>query len=235
LSALAEQHKLPGRRRATPHAGYGHDLAGKSIGAGVGEEGLTATARPERADDATLMAAIAVQGSTAAFAPLFDRYAGRVKAFLMRAGASAEEAEEGAQEVMVTLWRRAGLYDPARASVSTWVHAMARNRRIDMARRAARGATADPGDPLLAPDPVEAAEAGHAARERDGRVRHALAALPEEQLAVIRLSFFAGLTQSEIAERLGAPLGTVKSRLRLGFRRLREALGDDFHTELLDE
>lgn len=190
--------------------------------------------RVEAASDEALMAMIVEDASTAAFAVLFDRYAGRVKAFLIRAGAGVEEAEEGAQEVMVGLWRKARLFDPAKASVSTWIYAMARNRRIDMVRRARRPEP-DPSDPMFAPDPVAAAETDYAARERDDRVRGALAALSEDQLAVIRLSFFAGLTQSEIAERLGAPLGTVKSRLRLGFRRLREALGDEFHGELLDE
>jgi RNA polymerase sigma-70 factor (ECF subfamily) len=207
----------------------------KTIGDRVREDDTLSPPGLEAADDAALMAEIAENASTAAFAVLFDRYAGRAKAFLRRAGASAEEAEEGAQEIMVALWRRAGLYDPRKASVATWIYAMARNRRIDMARRAARAAPPEGADPTFAPDPVAAAETDYAARERDERVREALASLSEDQLAVIRLSFFSGLSQSEIAETLGAPLGTVKSRLRLGFGRLREALGDDFHTELLDE
>jgi RNA polymerase sigma-70 factor (ECF subfamily) len=103
-----------------------------------------------------------------------------------------------------------------------------------MLRRARRSGP-DPEDPMFAPDPVAAAETGYAARERDGRVHGALAALSEDQLAVVRLSFFTDLTHAEIAEALGAPLGTVKSRLRLAFGRMREALGDDFKTELLDE
>ncbi|MEM6489716.1 MAG: sigma-70 family RNA polymerase sigma factor [Pseudomonadota bacterium] len=186
------------------------------------------------ASDELLLALIAREASRAAFVVLFDRYAGRVKAFLIRSGASQDEAEEGAQEVMVTLWRQARQFNAARAGASTWIYTIARNKRIDMLRRARRPEP-DPSDPLFAADPAASAETDVAADQRDGRVRRALQALSEDQLAVVRLSFFAGLSQSEIAERLGTPLGTVKSRLRLSFQRLRETLGEEFHGELLDE
>ncbi|MEL6578004.1 MAG: sigma-70 family RNA polymerase sigma factor, partial [Pseudomonadota bacterium] len=144
-----------------------------------------------------------------------------------------DEAEEGAQEVMVTLWRRAGQFDSSKAAVSTWLFTIARNKRIDMLRRQRRPEP-DANDPMFAPDPVESAEVSLAGEARDRRVRRALLALSEDQLAVVRLAFFSGLSQSEIAERLGTPLGTVKSRLRLSFRRLRETLGDEFQMELHD-
>jgi RNA polymerase sigma-70 factor (ECF subfamily) len=152
----------------------------------------------------------------------------------MSGGASHDQADEAAQDVMITVWRRAELYDPAKAAVSTWIFAVARNRRIDMIRRARR-ATPDPEDPLFQPEPEPDPAASAALADRDARVRLAIAALGPEQREVVRLAFFAGLTQTEIAERSGTPLGTVKSRLRLAFARLRAALGDDFSQELLDD
>lgn len=181
--------------------------------------------------DEALIDRIASASDRAAFTELFGRYAGRIKAFLIRSGAAHDEAEEGAQEVMVTLWRRARQFDAEKAAASTWIYTIARNKRIDMLRRARR-AEPDPSDPLYAPDPEPGAEASYSGLERDARVRAALAGLSEDQLAVVRLAFFAGLSQSEIAERLETPLGTVKSRLRLSFRRLRETLGDEFAVEL---
>ncbi|MEO0819177.1 MAG: sigma-70 family RNA polymerase sigma factor [Pseudomonadota bacterium] len=184
--------------------------------------------------DERLIAAIAENGSRSAFVELFGRYAGRIKAFLLRSGAAHDEAEEGAQEVMVTLWRRACQFDPQKAGAATWIYTIARNKRIDMLRRARRPEP-DPSDPLFNPGPEESAEIHFAGRERDIRVRRALTALSEDQRAVVRLAFFSGLSQSEIAERLETPLGTVKSRLRLSFQRLRDTLGEEFQMELLDE
>lgn len=179
------------------------------------------------------MARIAMRDRDA-FAALFARYAVRVKAFLISGGAAHDQADEAAQEVMITVWRRAELYDPAKAAVSTWIFTVARNRRIDMIRRARRPAP-DPEDPLFqpAPEPDPADSAANA--DRDARVRAAIMGLGDDQREAVRLAFFAGLTQTEIAERLGAPLGTVKSRLRLAFARLRAALGEEFSQELLDD
>lgn len=188
----------------------------------------------DQRSDEDLLAAIAVHRDRQAFARLFQCYAGRIKAFLMRAGAAGDEAEEAVQEVMVTLWRRAETFDPAKAAARSWIYAIARNKRIDLIRRARRPEP-DPEDPMFRPDPEQSAESRLAGAERDARVRAALVALPEDQLAVVRLAFFAGLSHGEIAERLATPLGTVKSRLRLSFRRLRGELGQDFEAELKDE
>lgn len=202
------------------------------------ETGAPAGARqdghgPEPTDEG-LLAAIASDRSREAFTLLFGRYAGRIKAFLMRSGAPHDEAEEGAQEVMVTIWRRAATFDPARASAATWIFTIARNKRIDMIRRTKRPEP-DPNDPQVRAEDQSSAEAHVSGRERDLRVRRALALLSEDQLAVVRLAFFAGLSHAEIAERLETPLGTVKSRLRLSFRRLRDELGNSFAEELRDE
>jgi len=185
-------------------------------------------------EDKRLLLAVATTRDRAAFRALFGRFAGRVKGFLMKGGAPGDLAEELAQEVMLTVWRKAAQFDPAKASVSTWIFTIARNRRIDSLRRQARPEP-DPGDPLFQPDPQLDAEAELRSASRDLRVREALAALSADQREVVALAFFAGLSHTEIAERLDAPLGTVKSRLRLAFLRLREELGKAFAEELTDD
>lgn len=184
--------------------------------------------------DADLVQAVAGNKDRDAFAELFRRYAGRVKGFLMKAGAPGDMAEEVAQEVMVLVWRKAGQFDATRASVATWIYTIARNRRIDLIRRSNRPAP-DPLDPAFQPDPEPDPAATIAVGERDAKVRVVLAELNADQRKVVELSFFVGLSHGEIAEELGLPLGTVKSRLRLALGRLRAALGDAFSGELRDD
>lgn len=183
--------------------------------------------------DAELIRAIAA-GDRAAFAGLFERYAARVKAFMLRAGASEQDADEIAQDVMVSVWRRAASFDPERAAASTWIFAIARNRRIDMIRQSRRPAP-DPDDPLFQPDPEPDGLVTISLAEREALVREGLATLPEEQREALRLAFYDGMSHGEIAERTGLPLGTVKSRIRLAFRHLRGALGDDIAEELVGD
>ncbi|KAA5804011.1 sigma-70 family RNA polymerase sigma factor [Alkalicaulis satelles] len=161
-----------------------------------------------------------------AFAALFNFYAPRVKAYLLRLNAGDTLAEELTQEVMLTVWRKAGQFDRTQASASTWIFRIARNRRIDAARRAARPAL-DETDPALQPEPCAPPDEMAHAAARDARVRKALEDLPGEQVELLRLAFFDGLSHRDIAERLGAPLGTVKSRLRLAFDKLRRVLDPD--------
>ncbi len=183
--------------------------------------------------DAVLLAGIAA-GDRTAFATFFARYGRRVKGFLMRWGTPEAEADELAQDVMVTVWRKAATFDPAKAAVSTWVFTIARNRRIDMVRRGARPAP-DPADPLFQPDPEPDQADVMARAQRDAEVRAALAALSPEQREVLGIAFYDGLSQSEIALRLDLPLGTVKSRMRLAIGRLRGVLGERFRAELQDD
>jgi RNA polymerase sigma-70 factor, ECF subfamily len=183
--------------------------------------------------DADLIRAIAADDRVA-FAALFDRYAVRIKAFMLRAGASEQDADEIAQDVMVSVWRRAASFDPARAAASTWIFAIARNRRIDMIRQARRPAP-DPEDPLFQPDPEPDGLLTVSLAEREALVREGLATLPAEQREALRLAFYDGMSHGEIAERTGLPLGTVKSRIRLAFRHLRGALGDDIAGELVGD
>jgi RNA polymerase sigma-70 factor, ECF subfamily len=177
------------------------------------------------ASDSALIVAVALR-DRGAFVALFDRYAGRIKAFALRRGASPADADEIAQDVMVAIWRRAETFDPARASAAAWIYAIARNRRVDFARRAARPAP-DPLDPFFRPDPEPDGFAAVDAAEREARLRDAVAGLAPEQRRVVVASFYDGLSHSEIALREGVPLGTVKSRIRLAFRHLHAVLGVD--------
>lgn len=172
-------------------------------------------------DWAAHMIAVRDKQDKAAFAALFQHFAPRTKGFLMKSGTDAALAEECAQDVMATLWNKAQLYDPARASVATWVFTIARNRRIDIARRAKR-----PEPELLdwaqddAPDQADIYEAAQETK----RLTAALADLPEKQRALIQRAFYGDLSHSEIAAETGLPLGTIKSRIRLALDRLRQKM-----------
>jgi RNA polymerase sigma-70 factor (ECF subfamily) len=174
-----------------------------------------------------------------AFALLFSHFAPRIKTFMIRAGMPAATAEELAQETMLTVWRKAAVFDPRVAAASTWIFTIARNLRIDHLRRArdrvtggdiaAGGAAGGAAGAAGAAEEADTAPDGEAvlfASERDSILRGALETLSREQAQVLQLSFFGDMPHGEIAARLGIPLGTVKSRLRLGLGRLRHALGD---------
>jgi RNA polymerase sigma-70 factor (ECF subfamily) len=173
---------------------------------------------------ADLIEAIAARQDRAAFAALFRYFAPRVKAFVMRGGADSEAAQEVVQEAMVLVWRKARSFDRARASAATWIFTIARNKRIDLIRRTSRPAI-DPEDWLTS----FASEAGDAdksvaAEQTYNRMKELLADLSADQLLVIHKAFFEDKTHTAIAQELGLPLGTVKSRIRLALGRLREAL-----------
>ena len=174
---------------------------------------------------AALIAAIARDADRTAFARLFGYYAPRLKSYLRRMRVEERLAEDLAQEVMLTVWRKAALFDPAKASAGTWIFTIARNRFIDTVRREKRP-DFDPSDPMLQPEEERPADDQMAGAEIGERVREAMRDLPPDQAEVVELSFLEGLPHSAIAEKLGIPLGTVKSRLRLAFARLRTALED---------
>lgn len=175
---------------------------------------------------AKLAAEVAENRDRAAFKELFDHFAPRIRSYLLRLNLELTEAEELTQEVMIVLWHKAALFDPSKSSLSTWLFRIARNRRIDAARRDRSGAL-DPEDPILRPPEPESAEQALDADRRDARVRAALSQLPEEQVRLVRMAFFLGLSHSQIADETGLPLGTVKSRIRLAFGRLRRAFEND--------
>lgn len=167
--------------------------------------------------------AIAARQDRSAFAALFSYYAPRVKAYLIRLGCPDGQAEELAQETMLAVWRKADRFDPAKAAPGTWIFTIARNLRIDQVRRERRPEL-DPDDPALVPAAPPEADLVLQAKEHHVLVQNALQALPPDQARVIALSFFEDKPHGEIAGELGLPLGTVKSRIRLAFARLRAAL-----------
>lgn len=173
-----------------------------------------------------LIVKVAQDRDKAAYVELFDHFAPRLKGYLMKQGADEALAEEIAQDVMVTLWRKAALFDPRKSSASTWLYRVARNRRIDRLRRQ-KTAELNPDEPALQPTPLPDVADEMDARLREKRVRAAMEQLPDEQREVVRLAFFIGQSHSEIAEETGLPLGTVKSRIRLAFGRLRQLIEAD--------
>jgi RNA polymerase sigma-70 factor, ECF subfamily len=172
---------------------------------------------------ADLLQRIAERADPAAFRELYEAYGPRVKAYMMRKGADAGTAEDLAQETLLTVWRKAALYAGDKGSMTTWVFAIARNLRIDKLRREVPWQELPEGrlaEASSEPLPDEAV----AEKERQQRVQAALAELPPEQKEVVSLAYLEGLSHSEIAERLGLPLGTVKSRMRIAYQKIRQAL-----------
>jgi len=179
------------------------------------------------ADEKTgLAGSVAHERNRQAFEELFDFFAPRINAYLRRLGLDPAGAEEICQDVMVTLWHKAALFDPAKSSLSTWLFRIARNRRIDLARRD-KGDSLDQDDPMLQPEPEPLPDAGLDSVVREDKVRAAMSQLPPEQYEVIRFAFFLGYPHSRIAEETGLPMGTVKSRIRLAFARLKTILEQD--------
>lgn len=167
------------------------------------------------------MRKIAAHRDQDAFAEIFEHFAPRVKAFLMKSGASDSLAEDCAQDVMVTLWNKAHMFDPARASVATWIFTIARNRRIDALRKERRPEPEDlPWGPEAEPDQADVLSL----QQESDQLAKAIKALPEKQRELIEKAYFGDLSHSEIAAATGLPLGTIKSRIRLALDRLRHVM-----------
>lgn len=174
-------------------------------------------------DMVALLGAVGARRDLEAFETLFRHFAPRVKAYMARMGGDGQLAEELMQETMIAVWNKADRFDPAKGAVSTWIFTIARNLRIDGFRREKRP-DFDPDDPAFVPDDVAPADAELDARQASEQLHQAIAALPVEQAALLKLSFFEDQSHSAIATRLNLPLGTVKSRMRLAFDKLRAAL-----------
>jgi RNA polymerase sigma-70 factor (ECF subfamily) len=191
----------------------------------------TADDRQRRADeDAALVAALAREEVTA-LEQLYDRYSALVFSVALRVLHDHALAEDVTQEVFLRVWRQPSSFDPQRGRFISWISSVARNRALDEQRRLTRRRRAEDQDedPVLRlPAEGRGDDPAHEAVLADDRVRvrAALAQLPDAQRTVIELAYFGGLTQTEIAERTGDPLGTIKTRVRLGMRKLREALTD---------
>ena len=159
--------------------------------------------------------------SEAAFARIFYHFAPRVKAFLIKSGADVGLAEECAQEVMVTVWNKAHLFDPSRASASTWIFTIARNKKIDALRKQLRPTPDDLGwGPEHEPDQEEMV----GLQQETEKLGQAIANLPDKQRVLVERAYFEEMSHNEIAEATGLPLGTIKSRIRLALERLRHAM-----------
>jgi RNA polymerase sigma-70 factor (ECF subfamily) len=160
-----------------------------------------------------------------AFEVLYDRHAAVAYALARRIMGTPAAAEEVTQEAFLSAWRAAARYDPARASVRTWLLGIVHHRAIDALRRRDRRERGEVGDERIAEQLASErrTEEEVAEREEADSVRALLAALPAEQRRVIELAYFRGYTQTEIAELIDAPLGTVKGRMRLALEKLRAA------------
>jgi RNA polymerase sigma factor (sigma-70 family) len=171
---------------------------------------------------AALLVAIAERRDHSAFAQLFDRFAPRIEAYLRRLGADEALAEDLTQEVMLVLWQRAGVYDPTRATASTWIFTIARNRFIDSVRRRPSEVEADVYSIGVPAD--EDTERRSYLTQLERHLRRAVASLPSEQNQLIEQGYFLDKPQAVLADELGLPLGTVKSRQRLALGKLRRHL-----------
>jgi len=181
-------------------------------------------AEVSQVSDVALLQAIA-RGDEAALARLYDQYRVILFGLLVRILNSREEAEDVLQEVFLQVWRRAGDYDEQRGKPFTWLVTLTRSRAIDRLR--ALGSRQRLATSAAQEQPEEASDALKETYRSEQKeiVRRALADLPEEQRRTLLLAYFEGLTQSEIAAKINAPLGTVKTRMRSALTKLRETLG----------
>jgi RNA polymerase sigma-70 factor (ECF subfamily) len=192
----------------------------------VGRQNARRTVDAERL--VTWVQAVARQSDRQAFACLFTYYAPRLKAYLMRSGCQECQAEELAQESLLTLWRKAGHYNVAQASVGTWLFTIARNLRVDRLRSQANAERPyDEAELHAVADDAPPAEERLHAEQLSARMLVALQRMPAAQARVLRLCYFEGQPHTSIASALDVPLGTVKSRMRAALAYLRRALQDD--------
>jgi len=161
-----------------------------------------------------------VAGDTRALEELYDRHGDLLYSLVRRILSRAEDAEDAIQEIWLQAWRGARTYDPKRGTVCGWLVSIARSRAIDRLRSEGSRKRAVDAAGVDAPDPPESPAESTVDQERRQHVDHAMSQLDPQHREVLELAYFAGLSQSEISERLGAPLGTVKSWTRQALSRL---------------
>lgn len=185
------------------------------------ESGRVSQTKADYSQQTLWMLAVRDKRDRNAFSALFDHFAPRLKGMMMRTGTPAHQAEEIVQDVMLTVWRKAYLFDPHRAQVSAWIYQIARNRHIDTVRRERR-----PEPEELVEDPQAEPDASQilALEQEAVKLKDALARLSQEQREMVEKAYLGELTHQEISTQTGLPLGTIKSRIRLGLERLRHEL-----------
>lgn len=157
----------------------------------------------------------------AAFAKLFDHFAPRLRGMLMKNGFGAAQADDVVQDVMLSVWRKAASFNPERAQVSGWIFQIARNRQIDVIRKERRPVPEE----LAMPESTDVdGEQVLGVEQEAAKLRSAIARLNPEQRDLVQKAYFGELSHSEIQGQTGLPLGTIKSRIRLGLERLRHEL-----------
>lgn len=190
----------------------------------VGETGrniMAKTARPNDMDQD--LVAIATSQDQGAYKRVFSAIAPRLKSFLMVQGTQEAVAEEILQDTMFKVWQKARLFDSSKASATTWIYTIARNAKIDRFRKEKR-LEPDPNDPSYIPDSPETGEQSFTKKQESDHIRMAISTLPPDQMRIITMSFYEEKSHAEISEALGIPLGTVKSRIRLAFGKIRNEL-----------
>jgi len=188
--------------------------------------GVRANSVTKVSEAADWIEAIAEHRDKAAFAKLFAEFAPRLKSFAMRGGLASEAAEEVMQEAMISVWRKAHQYDRTKASPSTWMFTIVRNKRLDLLRRENRPQLQEE-DFVHVERTTGGADQLVFALQQNETLRSRLDKLPREQFVVIQKAFFEDKSHSEVAEDLGVPLGTIKSRIRLALGRLRGMVDSD--------
>lgn len=216
-----------GSRSPEPSAPRRRIVCGRSKEAAIGEPEAESGHGPADLQDhrdRELLARTA-GGDEDAFVELYRRYGAAAHGLALRVTGDRASAEDVVQEVFVSVWRRAGSYDPGRGTARSWLLAQVHHRAVDAVRREeAQRRRAIPGEPPAAADPDDIVEGDWLAARRL-QVRAALGRLEPDQRTVLELAYFGALTQSQVAERLGIPLGTVKSRTLAALRRLRPLVG----------
>ena len=175
-----------------------------------------------------LIGKVAKSKDKQAFSEFFSLVAPRVKGYLMKLGSSDIIAEDLLQEVMLTVWKRAETFDRSKAAVSTWLFTIARNKRIDLLRKEIRPEL-DPEDPMLSREDEKLADTAYEEKQDSEKILEAINTLPKEQSRLINMTFYEDKSHSIIAQELGIPLGTVKSRIRLASSRLKNILAGEFN------
>ncbi|GHA44415.1 ECF RNA polymerase sigma factor RpoE [Amylibacter ulvae] len=182
------------------------------------ERKLVTNKRTKVSEQTEWMLAVRDSRDRDAFSHLFDYFAPRLKGFIIKTGVSGAQAEEIVQDVMLTVWRKSAQFDPHRAQVSAWIYQITRNRQIDMMRKGGR-----PIPEELKAEPHQEDDAMQilAMDQEAQKLKHAISKLSKDQRIAIEQAYLGELTHQEISDQSGVPLGTIKSRIRLGLERLR--------------